>query len=330
MRIDGIEFGEDLQEILNELVVQLRANGIEYIQKMTPTTTHIQVCCPYHNGGMERRPSAGIRREDGMFHCFACGEVHTLPEVISHCFGKDSMGAFGWQWLLKNYVSVSTEERKDVKLDLARNQDSRKFDSAVGTTADISRNDSKFVSEQELDGYRYTHPYMYERKLTDEVIEMFDVGYDKSTDCITFPVRDVSGRCLFVARRSVKSKYFNYPRDAEKPLYGLYELRKYRPSAQEIIVCESMIDILTAWSYGKCGVALNGLGSYQQFKMLQELPYRKLILATDMDEKGIQARTTIRKNVKNKIITEYIWDKSIAKDLNDMDKATFLGLSEVF
>ena len=330
MTIEGLEFNADLQEILDELVAQLRANGIEYIQKMIPTATHVQICCPYHKDGMERKPSAGIRREDGMFHCFTCGEVHSLPEVISHCFGKDSMGTFGWQWLLKNYVSVSREERKDVSLDLVRNQVGRKYDTVNSTADNTSRNDREYISEEELDKYRYIHPYMYERKLTDEVIEMFDVGYDRDTECITFPVRDVSGRCLYVARRSVKTKYFNYPKGAEKPLYGLYELYKYRPQETEIIVCESMIDILTAWSYGRCGVALNGLGSSQQFEMLRNLPYRKLILATDMDDAGLSARYNIRKNVKNKIITELIWDRDMAKDLNDMSKEQFLGLSEVF
>ena len=69
---------------------------------------------------------------------------------------------------------------------------------------------------------------MYERGLTDEVIEEFDIGYDKDTRCITFPVRDKSGGTLFVARRSVDTKYFNYPKEAEKPLYGLFELYQQR------------------------------------------------------------------------------------------------------
>ena len=45
--------------------------------------------------------------------------------------------------------------------------------------------------------------------MTDEVIEQFDLGYDKSTDSITFPVRDKNGDCMFVARRSIKTKYFD-------------------------------------------------------------------------------------------------------------------------
>ena len=120
MKIDDIEFQEDLTTILNELVIQLRANDISYIQKMTPTATHVQICCPYHSGGMERRPSMGVRKSDGLCHCFTCQKVVGLPELISHCFGKDDGGFSGWNWLLKNFISVEIENRKSIELDYTR------------------------------------------------------------------------------------------------------------------------------------------------------------------------------------------------------------------
>lgn len=328
MIINDVLFNVDLQTILDELVRQLRLNNIEYIPKMKPTSTYIQICCPYHNGGMERKPSAGIRKSDGLFHCFACNEVHSLQEVISFCFGHgdDMVGAFGWNWLLKNFATIQVEERKDVEIHLERNNLSNK-----STVLDRrSDNQSNWVTEKELDSYRYIHPYMYERKLTDEIIEMFDIGYDKNTKCITFPIRNKSGQTLFIARRSVCTKFFNYPKGVEKPLYGLYEIYQLESIPKELIICESMLDALVAWVYGKPAVALNGLGTDLQFKQLRELPCRKLILATDMDDKGKAARKRIRDNISNKIITEYIWDKTMAKDLNDMTKEQFLDLQEFF
>ena len=288
MTINDVQFNVELIDILLELKNQLSANNVLLLQKMKPTSTHVMVQCPYHSNGMERRPSAGIRKEDGVFHCFACGEIHSLQEVISYCFGytDDIIGKFGWQWLLKNFATVKMEERKDVTLDCVRTN--------IGGLGDIGSTISKqVVSEEELDKYRYTHPYMYKRGLTDEIIDLFDVGYDISTDCITFPVRDTFGNCLFVARRSVKTKFFNYPEGSEKPLYGLYELKLISeleiksPSTgefhklgypPEIIVCESMLDALSFWTVGKYAVALNGLGNELQFKQLRELPCRKIIL----------------------------------------------------
>jgi DNA primase len=139
---------------------------------------------------------------------------------------------------------------------------------------------------------------------------------------------------LFVARRSTKTKYFNYPAGAEKPLYGIYELSElaklhHGRFEKEIIICESMLDALTCWVYGKYAVALNGLGTELQFKQLRALPCRKLILATDNDKAGMKARERIRQNVKNKIITEYILPDG-RKDINELTNDEFMRLEEVF
>ena len=49
-----------------------------------------------------------------------------------------------------------------------------------------------------------------------------------------------------------------------------------------------------------------------------------------MDERGLAVRDRIKKNIRNKILTEYIWNKDEAKDLNDMTEQQFLNLEEVF
>lgn len=330
MQINNVIFNCDLSDILQELQAQLVINNIPLLQKTKDGPDNIQVQCPYHKNGQERRPSAGIRKSDGLFHCMACGETHTLQEVVSYCFGytDDMLGSFGWQWLLKNFAVVEVEERKDVDLDFNR-------DLCAVKQVD-------YVSEEELDSYRYFHPYMYKRGLTDNIIELFDIGYDSNTDCITFPVRDIKGNTLFVARRSVKTKFFNYPQGVEKPLYGIYELchgvKTVRSIGEgyykfnfpdEVIVTESMLDALSFWTVDKYAVALNGLGNELQFKQLRDLPCRKLILATDNDSAGMQARKRIRQNVKNKIITEYVFPDG-RKDANECTKKELLQLEEIF
>ena len=99
MKINDVEFNADCETIISELQTQLRLNGIELLQTAKSSGDDIMIQCPYHGNGQEKRPSAGIRKSDGIFHCFACGEIHTLAEVVSHCFGKDETGVFGWKWL---------------------------------------------------------------------------------------------------------------------------------------------------------------------------------------------------------------------------------------
>lgn len=350
MNIDNVQFNVELSDILNDLLNALGKTEL-FSKGFKDSGDNIMVQCPYHSNGQEKRPSAGIHKETGVFHCFACGEIHSLAEFISYCFGYNDGGLFGWKWLLKNYVSVSVEERKDVVLDFVRNSTDRIFNSdiSVGKNERNSRwteRDSKkfgnYVSEEELDKYRYIHPYMYKRGLTDEIIELFDIGYDERGRCITFPVRDIQGNCLFVARRSVDYKYFHYPKGVEKPLYGLYELYHGKLNADyigvgqyqytfpsEVIVCESMLDALSFWTVGKYAVALNGLGNELQFKQLRDLPCRKLILATDMDERGLSARDRIKKNIKNKLISEYFFPEG-RKDANECTKEELHNLHDSF
>ena len=322
MEVNNHVILDDTQDILIELRKQLELNGVKRFAKFIDSGKNIQTNCPFHKEGQERKPSFGINKQTGECHCFGCGWSGTLSEMISNCFGKDDFGVYGNKWLIRNFLSVAVESRPDIDVDFCRSKK-------------ITSETKKYISEQELDSYRYTHPYMYKRKLTDEIIDLFDIGYDKSTDCITFPNRDINGNCLFIARRSVKTKFFNYPQNVEKPVYGLYEcnicaktIKNWFPD--EIIICESMIDALTCWVYGKYSVALNGTGNENQFKTLRNMPNRKFILATDMDEAGLKARERIRQSLGNKLVTEYVWDINIAKDINDMSKEYFESLKEVF
>lgn len=320
----------DELQVLNELKVQLELNGILRFAEFKVGPRNIQFNCPIHNDGQERKPSCGIsivNKEEvpaGTVHCFTCGYTATLEQMISDCFGKDDDGAFGKEWLIKNFLTISIENRKDIILDLERGN---------------NRNITKYVSEEELDSYRYYHPYMYKRRLTNEVIEQFDVGYDDHFElkdkfgkvksvlrCLTFPVRDVNGNTLFIARRSVDIKFFHYPEGVDKPIYGLYELPK---DANEIIVCESVLNTLTCYTYGKPSVALLGLGTEYQYDQLRKLPCRKIITALDPDGAGYRATERLKKALKgNKLVTSYVLPEG--KDVNDLEKEEFENLEELF
>ena len=333
---NGIPILADEMDVILELKEQLELNGIYRFGKIRRTQNHIQVSCPFHKDGQEMKPSCGITTNDikypdhivkaGTVHCFTCNYNGTIEEMISKLFGKEDFGAFGTEWLKKNFLTVQYETRPDIVLDLDRG---KKKES----------NNIQYVSEKELDSYRYIHPYAYKRKLTDEIIEMFDVGYDdsfiiKSRDgrefklkCLTFPVRDETGGTLFIARRSVDTKFFHYPQGVLKPVYGLYELSKVEPYPDEVIVCESIINCLTCWAYGKYAVALNGTSTKQQIEQLRKMKCRKFILGLDPDEAGNRGRRKIKEALKNdKIITEY--DIPVGKDINDLTKEEFDALIE--
>ena len=330
MIIDNMYVNTTCEELVTELQHQLTEKHINYLQKTKDSGNNIQVQCPYHSNGQERRPSAGIRKEDGLFHCFACNITHTLPEVISNCFGYNDSGRFGHRWIVRNFVTGQVEEGRNVKINVERNNTSNKNNilDSVNCSKSVPA-----VTEEELDSYRYYHPYWTKRGITEDwLIELFDLGYDIKTNCITFPVRDINGKCVFVARRSVETKWFNYPKDVEKPLYGLYEadlvynfdVNNY---PDKLYITESMIDCILLWQADKCAVALNGLGSEGQIAVLNQLPVRHYVLATDNDKAGNTARQRLKNHIKNKLITEVQFPKEI-KDIGECTKEELLHIEE--
>lgn len=310
LMVDGTPILENEMIILQRLKNELIYRGIDKLAVIKKSHNNIQVCCPIHKDGKERKPSCGINLDEsngtapGTVHCFTCGYVASFKEFVSDCFGYNDGGDYGKRWLLENFVSLELEKRQNFKLNLSR-----------------VKPEQKFVSEKELDSYRYLHPYMYKRHLTDEIIGKFDVGYDEKTKCLTFPVWDEKGRCVFVARRSVKTKFFNYPKEVNKPVYALNFISN---DTTQVVVCESIINALTCWTWGIPAVALIGTGSFEQYPILENSHIRKFLLALDPDEAGDKGRARLRKNVKGKMIIDLQIPEG--KDVNDLTKDEFLNI----
>lgn len=316
--INDTMFDCSLMDILTTLQAQLHLNNVPLLNKIVDSGNNIMVTCPYHNGGNERRPSAGFRKSDGLFNCLACHETHTLTEVISFCLGytDDMVGAQGWKWLCRNFLTVSVETRQPLEFNFERGK--KKEENVT------------YVSEEELDSYRYTHPYWAKRGITEDwLIELFDLGYSVKEQMITMPNLDKDGNCLFVAKRSVNYKYFNYPRDVSKCCYGIYQLYQLSEFPKTVWVTESMIDVLRLWQLGIYGVALNGTGNQRQIRELKAMPCRLLVIATDMDKAGRDAYEKLKSQIKNKMI-QTVKLPSGCKDIGDCTDEEILALEPYF
>lgn len=256
-------------------------------------------------------------------NCFACGWTGHISEMISNVFGYDDFGNYGSKWLIRNFLSLEVTTRDEIDLDCERKHNNR------GNNIPNNFTNTHFVDEQTLDSFRYNHPYWKKRGITDErIIELFDLGYDKKTDCITFNCRDKQGNTLFVAKRSVKTKWFNYPKNVEKHVYGIYELYQLKEFPKDIYITESMLDCLSFWQVGKYACALNGLGTALQFEQLRQMPNRHFILATDNDEAGMKARMRLKKELSTKLLTEVFFPNN-KKDANECSTIELENLVEI-
>lgn len=329
----------DTQSVLDMLKFDLAQHGVDRFHIFRNNGENIQTNCPFHKNGQERKPSFGVNGEIDKCHCFACGWAGTIEEMISELYGYQDEGKFGKRWLIKRFNTVEIETRKNIMEDFKNDNNTlcsslysrsnKRSDRILcGKTRQVRLSDEteqSEITEEELDKYRYIHPYMYQRGLTDEIIERFDIGYDREREEITFPVRDIEGRCVFVAGRSVKSKFFRLPKGMDKPVYQAYKFTtgKYK----ECYLVESFLNCLTCWKYDKPAMAMIGTGNQKQYELLNRLPVREYILAFDPDEAGRKATERFRKNVHGKIIKELVYTDN--RDINDLQEE-FLNCKIIF
>ena len=328
----------DTQSILDMLKFDLAQHGVNRFHIFRNNGENVQTNCPFHKNGQERKPSFGVNGEIDRCHCFSCSWSGTIEEMISELYGYQDEGKFGKRWLIKRFNTIEIETRKNIMEGFnGRNNTIYRFNDNDGDNNDIGRFKKNMqgdksskqyfveITEEELDKYRYIHPYMYSRGLTDEIIERFDIGYDRERKEITFPVRDIEGRCVFVAGRSVERKFFRLPKGIDKPIYCADKFRvgTYRTA----YITESFLNCLTCWKYDKPAMALIGTGNRKQYEIWNKLPVREYILAFDPDEAGRKATERFRKNVRGKIIKELVYPDN--RDINDLQEE-FLNCKIIF
>lgn len=229
----------------------------------------------------------------GSCHCFTCGySSNNIAKLIADIYQQDI--SFGERWLLERYDTAFIEQELNLP------------------EINLSNTNIAYMEESELDKYRYYHPYMYKRKLTNEIIEKFDIGYDKDSNSITFPVRDIKGNLLFITRRNVDKKIFIIPKLVEKPVYLLYNI--IHEGYDTIYVCESQINALTMWRYGYPAVALFGTGTDYQYKILASCGIKHFVLCFDGDQAGRKGADRFISNMPSDCLIDIVtvpWNTDI-------------------
>lgn len=270
--------------------------------------------CVSHKDGYESHPSMSVfsdpndeEVEYGKCHCFTCGYTASLPQMIADVFNQPL--EFGEDWLLDRFGDVFVIEQQYLQpIELNKNI----------KTPDI-------LSEDSLRQFDYYHPYMWQRKLSKEVVDEFRVGYDKIREAITFPVYDEKHRLVMVTARSVNTKHFYIPEEVEKPIYLLYDILEKGITTAFLV--ESQINCLYLRSIfpniPACG--LFGTGSKIQLETLKKSGIRNFILMFDGDEAGRKGATRFKRAMGNDV---FITDIQMpwGKDVNDLSRDQIIEL----
>ena len=298
--INNYSFEVDVIVVIKSIQEEL-TNG--KLRDVKETSSGIKVTCPCHDGGMEETASCFVD-ENGVWHCFACDESGNLAKFVEKCFDKPE--GFGLSWLVERFVY--TVENRALNL---------------GYVGVLKEEPIKVLDEGILANYQKFHPYLIKRKLSLDICDKFKVGYDQESKSIVFPTWDEQNRLVMITRRSVTDKRFLIPKDIEKPVYLLNFVDK--ENIKEVIVCESQINALYAWSLGYPAIALFGTGTKHQYGVLNKSGIRHYILCFDGDEAGEKGKDRFLANIRKDVLVDYV-DIPNGKDLNDFDKEDALEL----
>ena len=302
---------------IKDILLRLRKDcNNEYLSYIgNEHNNNIKITCPFHAEGKERHPSMFVYSDKtssevpyGFYRCFTCGESGSLWKLVGKCLNVTSEE--GKQWLLNNFDTTFEEKTLDLP--------------EINLSAD---NTSQYLDESILDDYAYFHPYMFKRKLTEEVIKRFKIGFDKESNCITFPIWDEHNHLIGITKRNVDTKQFFIPTGMSKCVYLLNYIKSLHIT--EVWVCESQINALTCWGWGYPAIALLGTGSKHQYEILKKSGIRIYHLCLDGDSAGEKGTVRFLNSFQNAPVLIDVVNIPQAKDVNDLSFDEFKNLSRV-
>jgi DNA primase len=231
-------------------------------QPIRGNAVNAMVHCPFHE---DRTPSFSIHLEEGVWHCFSCGESGTLKSL---------------------YRRLGEDVSPDVRLIKAKREaeapvfKSRNFAAkANGQIRNLRERD---------DAKRMVRDFTDARGISQDAIAAYGVGWDREREAISFPYADQSRRVTGIKYRSGDGFKFSEP-GSEYGFFGGVNVA----GQPKVAICEGESDTLSVWSrYADKGITVIGTSgasvSEAQWTRfgLQLLFAERVYLLYDADEPG--------------------------------------------
>lgn len=134
--------------------------------------------CPFHKGGEERRPSFSINLELGLFHCFTChvsGNIRYLLRLLG--LSRDQI-----EYEVAPIAKQLENNRLEVEL-----QRKHFFTNVDPFRARLA------LPEVLLGMYEWCPTSLVEQGFVKELLQDYEVGFDRVNQRVTYPLRDMYG-----------------------------------------------------------------------------------------------------------------------------------------
>ena len=267
------------------------------------------IFCPYHNNN--RTPAGEVAKDSGLFFCFGCQTTKNLEEFVMYMTNRTYFETV-------RYIK-SKEQENNIELlvnkKLIAPQEFVQYDKSI-----LERLHNQLtVSDR-------AKSYLRNRKITDESMTKFSLGYSDKQDMITIPVASPDGMSLGFVGRSVEGKDFkNTPGLPKgKVLFNLHRVK----SSSIVYVVESSFDAIRLDQVGFPAVATLGANvSISQIRLLEKY-FNNVVLIADNDEAGNIMKDKLIEKLGSSVSVITL-DKQY-KDIGDMDDESIKALEFQF
>lgn len=171
-----------------------------------------------------------------------------------------------------------------------------------------------------LDRYKWRHPYLGERGISEPVQRLMRIGYDRGRNAVVIPWFNADGTLGNVKYRRVDTKVFWYEkggRPIRDMLYGIDVV--YARRIRKIALVEAEVDAMTLMSAGVPAIATGGAKSWNAIKrdMILRSPANEIVLLRDNDTAGRAWRNMIAEDLRREISVNIALVPAIFKDANE-------------
>jgi DNA primase len=267
------------------------------------------IFCPFHNN--YRSPAGEINKNTGIFYCFSCQKTSDLVEFVMFTSNRTYFESV-------RFIK-SKEQESNLEQEMVR-QLHTKQDYVLYDELQVKR-----LHQQAVDSPRAIN-YFYGRRITQDSILKFSLGFSENQDMVTIPVHSPDGMLLGFVGRSIEGKDFkNTPGlPKSKTLFNLNRVK----TADKVYVVESSFDAIRLDQIGFPAVATLGANvSAMQIELLQKY-FNNVIVIADNDEAGGNMKKRLLEKLGSRVSVIQLNNKY--KDIGDMSDEDIKSLDFTF
>lgn len=165
-------------------------------------------------------------------------------------------------------------------------------------------------------------PYLAGRGINEETQRLFQCGYDGAKNAAVMPWHAIDGTVINVKWRATWSKAFWYAKagaPVRNMIYGIHLI--YERKLKRVLIVESEIDAMYAWSCGVEAIATGGSAFTEaKAELLRRSPIQEIVIGTDNDAAGEKLRKEIAEKMRGHCTIYDVWWNN-AKDANEVESS---------